>query len=216
MKAKYVVHFLATCSLCCASFVAGALYASERKVASDNAAPAAEVKNADDPDLTTAADTIEIPPGRPAWIGERANYTGDVHRIAVASGPYATEKLARRALDEALVKATSGYVADQIGAQAARALRYDARLIKQRYVKPENAYHDVARYSVGPMHEHFALLEFGPEFRASIKARGRTAEAKGRLQQAGVVAGGSLVALAAAFVALRFPCRSRAQQPAGM
>jgi len=208
MNTRFVLHLVATSGLCCASFIAGALCASEPKSAGDeDAAPAAEVQVTGDPDLTKAADTIEIPPGRPAWIGESANYAGDVHRIAVASGPYATEKLARRALDEALVKATSGYVADQIGPQASRTLRYDARLIKQRYVKPENAYHDVARYSVGPMHEHFALLEFGPEFRKSIKARGRKAEAEGRLHQAGVVAGGSLVALAAAFGVLRYPFR---------
>jgi hypothetical protein len=211
MSTRSFLHFAATTSMCCASFVAGALYAGESKPASGNEAAAIADDEAEDTiDLAKPADSIEIPPGRPDWVGETASYTGEVHRIPVASGPYATEKQSRRALDTALVSATSEYFTDQLGPHAARAMRYDARAIKQRLVKTANTYHDVARYSVGPMHEHFALLEIGPEFRNEIKARFRKSEAAGRLKLTGVFAGASLVVLAGLFVTLRLPCRKEA------
>ena len=206
MNTRCVLHFVATSSLCCASFVAGALYAGDSRPASGDEAAAA-MATEDEIDTAKPADTIEIPPGRPAWIAESASYTGEVHRIPVASGPYATEKQSRRALDAALVSAASEYITDQLGPHAARAMHYDARAIKQRLIKSENTYHDVARYSVGPMHEHFALLEIGPEFRKEIKARFRKSEAEGRLQQTGAIAGGSLLMLGAVFVVLRLPRR---------
>src|SRR5438094_603632 len=35
-------------------------------------------------------ETVEIPPGRPKWIGAEPNLRGKVHTIPVSSGPYAT------------------------------------------------------------------------------------------------------------------------------
>jgi len=144
--------------------------------------------------------TVEIPPGRPEWIGSEPNLRGKVHKIPVSSGPYATDAQAKRALDEALVKATSEYIADQLGSELApQLLRYDARTIKQRFVKDENKYHDVARYSVGWMHENFALLEFGPEFRSELDRRWTKVRATSRLAQTGLVSGGALLLLASIF-----------------
>src|SRR6476646_4432726 len=88
--------------------------------------------------IIEAQDTVEIPPGRPEWIGSEPRLKGKTHAIAVSSGPYATPAQAKRSLDEALVKATNEYIADQLGSELApQLLRYDARTIRQRFVKDE-------------------------------------------------------------------------------
>jgi hypothetical protein len=113
------------------------------------------------------------------------------------------------AVCKALTQALSQYITDQLGPHASRQIRYDAKSIKKRFVKSENAYQDVARYSVGPMHESFVLLEFGPEFRKELKARHRKVAASERLHETGFVAAGSLILLATAFVFFRYPCARR-------
>jgi len=168
-------------------------------------APRAEAKRLAaeaDPQIEAAADTVEIPPGRPSWVGSEPNTRGKVHAVAVSSGPYKKEGQAKRALDEAIEKATSDYIADQLGSErAALLLRYDAGTIKKRYLKDTNKYHDIARYSepVGEMHEHFALLEFGPEFRAELDERWTKVKATSRVLQTGLVSGAALLLLASVF-----------------
>jgi len=150
--------------------------------------------------VVEARETVEIPPGRPKWIGAEPNLRGKVHTIATSSGPYALDPQSRRALDEAIVKATNDYIAEQLGSELApKLLRYDARTIKERFIKPENTYHDVARYSVGWMHENFALLEFGPDFRNELDRRWTQVRATSRLAQTGLVSGGVLLLLGSIF-----------------
>jgi hypothetical protein len=157
-------------------------------------------KATDRGELVIERDTIEIPPGRPKWVGAEPNLRGKTHTLAVSSGPYAVDTLSRRALDEALVKATSGYIAELLGSDIApRLIHYDARTIKQRFVKPENTYHDVARYSVGWMHENFALLEFGPDFRNELDRRWTSVRAKSRLAQTGLFSGAALLLVGSVF-----------------
>ena len=130
------------------------------------------------------------------------NLRGKIHTIAVSSGPYKKERQAQRALDEAIEKATAEYIADQIGSQrAALLLRYDAGTIKERYLRNANKYQDVARYTepVGDMHEHFALLEFGPDFRKEIDRRWMQVKATSRVVQTGVVSGAVLLLIASVF-----------------
>jgi len=141
--------------------------------------------------------TVEIPPGRPAWVGSEPDYSGKVHTVSVASGPYAMPKQAERALDEALVKATNRYIAEQLDSELApRFLHYDVRRIKDkksRHRIVQETYHDRAQYSVGPMHENFALLEFDPEFRAEIESRWDKVRATSRLLQTGLFAAAVLL-----------------------
>jgi len=153
-----------------------------------------------DPQIEAPAATVEIPPGRPKWVGAEPNLRGKIHTVPVSSGPYATDPQAKRALDEALVKATNEYIAEQLDSELAPTLlRYDARTIKERFVKEENRYHDVARYSVGWMHEHFALIEFGPDFRKELDARWTNVRATSRLAQTGLISGAALALLASVF-----------------
>jgi hypothetical protein len=172
------------------------------KVTAETAAVArATAAEEDDPKIEASpGDTIEIPPGRPEWTSARPDLLGKVHRIPVASGPYASDAESRRALDEALVKATREYIAEQLDSEmAGRLLGYDARTIKRRFIQPENSYHDVARYSIGWMHENFALLEFGPEFRQELDRRWTQMRATSRLAQTGLASGALLLLLGSIF-----------------
>lgn len=165
-------------------------------------AESATAKAESDPVIETPLTTVEIPSGRPDWVGSEPNFRGRVHTIAVSSGPYATEAQAKRALDEALVKATNEYIADQLGSQLAPTLiRFDARTIKKRFVNEDHQYHDTARYGdpVGWMHENFAMLEFGPDFRNDLDRRWTKVRATSRLAQTGLVSGGVLLLLSSVF-----------------
>jgi hypothetical protein len=171
-------------------------------VADDKPADAKQPAAQADPQIEAPADTVEIPPGRPSWVGTEPNTRGKVHTVAVSSGPYKKDGQAKRALDEAIEKATAEYIAEQLGSDhAALLLRYDAGTIKDRYLRNSNKYQDIARYTepVGEMHEHFALLEFGPEFRKEIDRRWTHVKATSRVMQTGLVSAGMLLLIASVF-----------------
>jgi len=150
-------------------------------------------------DPVIGGDAIEIPPGRPEWIGKQPSNSGKVHTIAVASGPYATKKESLRALDEALVKATREYISEQLNSDlAASMITYDARTIKRRFVK-EDTYYDEAKYSVGTMHENFALLQFDSKFRSEVGRRWNQVRSGSRLLQTGVITGAALLVVGSIF-----------------
>jgi hypothetical protein len=169
------------------------------------------IGRADDPSIDTDKkplaelnepphDGIEIPPGRPEWIGKGPELTGKVHKIPVASGPYADNSESQRALDQAIAKATQHYIAEQLGSDIApQLIQYNVRVIKKRFVKQDNTYHDVARYSVGWMHENFALLEFDQKFRDEIDRKWTKIQATSRLAETGVVSGGVLLLVGSIF-----------------
>jgi hypothetical protein len=152
---------------------------------------------------------IEIPDGRPGWIGQPPAYSGKTHTVAVASGPYATNKESLRALDQALVKAMNEYVSEQLNSDlAARLITFDARTIKRRFVK-DSIYHDEAKYSVGKMHENFALLQFDTKFRTELGRRWNQVRANSRLLQTGVFAGAALLVLGSVFSYFRADSATR-------
>jgi hypothetical protein len=143
---------------------------------------------------------VVIPPGRPEWTSAEPNLTDSVHTIPVASGPYHRRSDADRALDENLVQAARDYIGEQLGSNlAATFITYDAQQIKSRFVKPANTYHDVANYSIGPMHENFALIEFGPEFRQEINHSWRHFRGESRLWQLGLFAGAGLLLIGSVY-----------------
>jgi hypothetical protein len=171
-------------------------------VADDKPAESKPIAAEADLQIEAPADTVEIPPGRPAWVGADPNTRGKVHTVAVSSGPYKKEGQAKRALDEAIEKATAEYICDQLGsAHAALLLRYDAATIKERCLRSANQYHDVARYTepVGDMHEHFVLLEFSPKFRQELDGRWAQVKATSRVLQTGLVSVSVLMLLGSVF-----------------
>ena len=157
------------------------------------------IKAEADPVIGESFDTIEIPPGRPEWVGADPVLSGKTHIIPVASGPYATKKQSQQALDKALEKAMRGYVAEQLGSDvAARMITYNAATIKRRFVK-DKTHHDEAKYSVGKMHENFALLEFDSKFRGELSRRWTQVRAKSRLLSTGVFSGAALLLVSSVF-----------------
>ncbi len=175
---------------------------SSKQTAEAPPAKAKQTPAVADPQIEAPADTVEIPPGRPSWVGSEPNTRGKIHTVPVSSGPYKKDGQARRALDEAIEKATSDYIAEQLGSEhAAFLLHYNAGTIKDRYLRKANTYQDVARYTepVGDMHEHFALLEFGPEFRQEIEAKWQQVKATSRVMQTGLVAAGVLLLIGSVF-----------------
>jgi hypothetical protein len=157
-------------------------------------------KSVADPVIESAKETVVIPPGRPAWVEKEPGQSGEIYSIAVASGPYAHETEARRHLDRELEKVTNEYIAEYLGSSLApRFVSYDARTIMERFVKPENKYNDVATYSVGPMYEHFALVEFDKAFRSKLDERWEAVRGKSRLMQMALFAGAGLLLLSSVF-----------------
>lgn len=171
------------------------------KAESEDTAPAVATATSSEPAIESH-ETIVVPAGRPSWIrsAPRTTSRDGVHTIPVASDPYARSGDAQRALDRAIENATSEYIADYLGSSLApQLLHYDARTIKERCVKPENLYADVATYSVGEMHESFALLEFDKGFRDELGQRWDGIRSTSRLTQLGVFAGAALLLLSSVF-----------------
>lgn len=167
---------------------------------------------ADDPIIEAAPDEPFIPPGRPEWVGTKLDETGTIHTVAVTSGPYKRPADAAKALDAALMKATNEYIARQLDSDLApQLLRYDVDAIRQRFVQPEDTYEDIAIYPdpVGPMHESFVLLQFGPDFRQELERRWASITATSRLGQVGLFAGGVLLLLGTVFSYFRLDNATR-------
>src|SRR6478609_6025129 len=81
--------------------------AATKKTAEATSAEAKRIAAEADPEIDAPADTVEIPAGRPSWIGTEPNARGKVHTVAVSSGPYKKEGQAKRALYDAIEKATA-------------------------------------------------------------------------------------------------------------
>src|SRR5688500_4700874 len=67
---------------------------SESAPQSESAAPAPE---AEQPEIEITRETVVIPPGRPAWVLTEPDYTTDLHKVYVGSGPYVRKAEADRA-----------------------------------------------------------------------------------------------------------------------
>jgi len=149
-----------------------------------------------------------IPAGRPEWIG-RNIMVGSEHAIAVTSGPYATETEADRELNNVIKAKTDEYIAEQLGSTfAPQLIRYDAVTIKRELIH-QPIYHEVGSFSVGPMHQAHALIEFGPDFRKKITDKWVDLTAYYRLMQTGLIAGGALLFLGTIFSYFRLDNATR-------
>ena len=127
-------------------------------------------------DITVETGEIIIPP-RPEWVEADEVQTGDIHTMAVSSGPNETERECRKALDRALQKAVDSYIDWHLGPvyddrfRASKLVRYELDEIKQRLIPPGKIYHEVIQVSFGPMHQMHAQLAFDPAFRRELDGR---------------------------------------------
>ena len=172
-----------------------------KTAAPQSESPQTEPTTSDDPVIETPPQaTPIIPPGRPAWVESAPVTTGEVHTIAVCSEPFARTSDALKALDQQLVEKTNEYIADHLGnSMAATFIRYDAKTIRERFVKPENTYHEVITVSIGPMHQSHALVEFRPEFRQEIEQSWDKVRATSRLTQITLFSGAAILLIASVF-----------------
>ena len=155
-----------------------------------------------------APESPVIPAGRPEWVG-RNIMVGSEHAIAVNSGPYTSEAEANRELDNVIKAKTDEYIAEQLGSSfAPQLIRYDAPTIKRELIK-QPIYHEQGLFSVGPMHQAHALIEFGPDFRKKITDKWVDLTAYYRLMQTGLVAGGALLFLGTIFSYFRLDTATR-------
>ena len=180
-------------------------YEEEAEAIPASAPPVAETSTAApaavEPAIETLPEyTVLIPPGRPIWVEAPSRLSGEIQTVSVSSGPFSRHSDATHALDKELVKATEEYVADYLGSQVApRFLRYDAKTIKRRFVKPENTYEEMITVSIGPMHQVHARLDFGPEFRSELDRSWDRVRASSRLMQTGLFSGAALLLLGSVF-----------------
>jgi hypothetical protein len=150
----------------------------------------------------------EIPAGRPEWIS-RNIMVGAEHAIAVTSGPWATEAEADRELNNVIKAKTDEYIAEQLGSMLApQLIRYDAVAIKRELIH-QPIYREQGSFSVGPMHQAHALIEFGPDFRKKITDKWVDLTAYYRLMQTGLIAGGALLFLGTIFSYFRLDNATR-------
>ena len=163
--------------------------------------PQTEPATSDDPVIETPPQaTPIIPPGRPAWVESAPFTTGEIHTIAVCSEPFARTSDALKALDQQLVEKTNEYIADHLGnTMAPTFIRYDAKTIRDRFVKPEHTYHEVIIVSIGPMHQSHALVEYGPQFRQEIEQSWDKVRATSRLTQITLFSGAAILLIASVF-----------------
>jgi hypothetical protein len=161
--------------------------------------PAPSLSSSTDPVIETPT-TLVIPPGRPEWVEAAPSETDGIARFAISSEPWHKKADARRKLDEALVAQANEYITEQLGSPlATQFIHYDARTIKQRWVKPENIYEEQITVSIGPMYQVHALLEFDPNFRDDLDAKWTHFRATSRLTQVGLFASAGLLLLASVF-----------------
>lgn len=156
---------------------------------------------------------VVIPSGRPSWVDAEPNLDGEVHHIAVSSGPYKRHSDAVSALDEQLHKQTQRYIGDLIGSPLAAKFvgistwkrpGYDA------HVKPENRYEEtIISPTLGPMHQVHALLEFDAADRQGIKQAWDHFRATSRLTQLGLFAGAGLLLIGSIFSYFRLDTTTR-------
>ncbi len=127
-------------------------------------------------DITVETGEIIIPP-RPDWVEADEVQTGDIHTVAVSSGPHETERECRKALDRELQEAVERYIDWRLGPvyderfRPSRFVRYELDEIEERLIPPGKIYHEVIQVSFGPMHQMHAQLAFDPAFRRELDGR---------------------------------------------
>lgn len=141
--------------------------------------------------------SVIIPPGRPAWVNSQPVTKGEVHTIAVSSGPYSQMSEANRELDKAIEAAANAYIAEQIGSeQAPLLLNITGKSLRDQVVDPKDVYQETIVVSIGPMEQVHALLKFDEKFRSKLKADWENLLMSARLGQIGLGFGGVIGLLA--------------------
>jgi hypothetical protein len=149
-------------------------------------------------------------PPLPDWLqtgdGEQA---ASVEGRTVHSDYHASEREARRALEEELVLAVNEYIAEYLHEpRAPLFLRYSLQEIKSRLLKPEYQHHEIREFGFGIMHQTHAMLEFPLEFRQELDRRWQQVQQGVRVLLTASVALGVVLGLVGIFGYLRVEQRT--------
>ena len=133
---------------------------------------------------------------RPAWVEQTDSDVGGVHQIAVNSGPYRTQRKARKELYKLLQTATNEYINQVVGnPNAARWVNYSEQRVRHGFVNSDNFFDEkVVSPSVGVMYQSHALLEFGPAFHDDVEQAWRQVVARAQLVKV-TLAGGAVLGI---------------------
>lgn len=128
---------------------------------------------------------------RPEWVEfDEDENVGAVYQIAVSSGPYVRYDDARQELLKQVELQANRYINELVGNRhAATWLGYDADRVRQELIQPDHVYDEkIISPSFGVMHQSHALLQFGPDFRDSVRNGWREIVVRGRLLACGLAA----------------------------
>ncbi len=120
-------------------------------------------------------------PESKSWVDSEPVLEGDVHTMAVSSGPHETLQECRRSLDEKLKAAVDEYIDWYLGKvygnqfKASNFVDFDASYVRANLINvpanPDGVYSELIKFSIGPMHQTHSLVRFGPEFRTVLDHR---------------------------------------------
>jgi hypothetical protein len=157
-------------------------------VPEEEAAPQAPVEPQDDSPAITEPVRVVYPDDRPKWVEAPPAREGEIDRVAVSSGPHFSQGEARRQLEEAIKQAADEYVNRHLGSNhAARFITYS--------IAPVETYEERPEFSVGPMNQAHALLQFDEAFRTKAERDWKEALTLSRLLKTGLGGAAMLVLL---------------------
>ncbi len=134
---------------------------------------------------------------KPAWVNAVPCLVGDVYRMSISVGPYTSRAECDAQLPEALQKALGQYVEACLGDQTSEEVRLPSEELRQKVVK--DVWQETRQYSVGPMIQLYALLEFDRPMKDRVLDAHRQALVDRRLQMVAIWASLGLSALAIMF-----------------
>jgi len=142
--------------------------------------------------------TAMAPPvTKPAWVNASPCLMGDVYRMSVSVGPYTSRAECDAQLPDALQKALDHYVEACLGDQTSEEVRLPVEELRQKAVK--GFWEETRQYSVGPMIQLHALLEFDREMKGRVLDTHRQAIVDRRLHLAAIWASLGLSVLGVMF-----------------
>ncbi len=141
--------------------------------------------------------TVAPVAAKPAWVNATPCLVGDVYRMSISVGPYTSRAECDAQLPEALQKALDQYVEACLGDQTSEEVRLPSEELRQKVVK--DVWQETRQYSVGPMIQLYALLEFDRPMKDRVLDAHRQALVDRRLQMVAIWASLGLSALAIMF-----------------
>jgi hypothetical protein len=145
---------------------------------------------------------------RPPWVDAAAEQVGGVYRVSVAVGPYATRGECDEHLIEAVDGAVAQYVEEYLNPLAARRVRLPENVARDTV---KETWEETRQYTVGPMKNLHARLEFDHKFKGEIDNAWRRFQVTERISGMAGVLAVVLIGLTILYGTLKFAGRKKTQ-----